>query len=131
MFIVLYTMDRSVVYEIARQIERGASASDIYEAMAPVSINHSVVKKILASTQNHEDKDVIFVGCLLKAFSPKSLMFPSIRSTYGLCETIRVSLSLTRQQESSYRIKVAKELYQVDRVFKAKVDKIVEEVGNG
>ncbi|MCY4781429.1 hypothetical protein ORI89_17350 [Sphingobacterium sp. UT-1RO-CII-1] len=79
------------------------------------------------SDRSIKDSDLRFVAAMLILFSPKSIYLEE-KTVYGVAKAILKKLDLSDRFKAMYRIKVAREVYEVDSVFKGHVDKIVEEV---
>ncbi len=98
------------------------------KALEPRSLDLSVVDQIFKDIQPSTKKansELVFTAAILLLFSPKAILL-SEKSEYGVAQIIQEKLCLKRHQQSSYRIKVARELYEVDKVFKHIVDQVVE-----
>lgn len=98
------------------------------KALEPKSLDISIVDNIFEEIQpkaRKSNSELVFTAVILLLFSPKAILL-SEKSEYGIAQIIQEKLGLKRHQQSSYRIRVARELYEVDRVFKHIVDEIVE-----
>lgn len=98
------------------------------KALEPKSLDISIVDNIFEEIQpkaRKSNSELVFTAVILLLFSPKAILL-SEKSEYGVAQIIQEKLGLKRHQQSSYRIRVARELYEVDKVFKHIVDEIVE-----
>lgn len=98
------------------------------KALEPKSLDISIVDNIFLEIQPKPRKansELVFTAAILLLFSPKAILLAE-KSEYGVAQIIQEKLGLKCHQQSSYRIRVARELYEVDKVFKHIVDEIVE-----
>jgi len=98
------------------------------KALEPKSLDISMVDSIFDEVQpkpRKSNSELVFTAAILLLFSPKAILLAE-KSEYGVAQIIQEKLGLRRHQQSSYRIRVARELYEVDKVFKHIVDEIVE-----
>jgi len=98
------------------------------QALLPLPFNEvlidSIYSEILPSSKKHKS-EILFTAVILLLFSPKAILLAE-KSQYGIANIILKKLGLKHNQQSSYRIKVAREVYEVDKVFRQQVDTIVE-----
>lgn len=98
------------------------------QALLPLPFNEvlidSIYSEILPSSKKH-NSEILFTAVILLLFSPKTILV-GFKCYDGIGEIIRKKLNLRYQQMSSYRIKSARDLYEVDKVFRQQVDTIVE-----
>ena len=98
------------------------------QALEPMSLDLKIVDLIfneIKPTSKKHNSEILFTAVILKIFSPKAILLP-VKSEYGISHVIAQKLGLKFHQQSSYRIKVAREVYEVDKVFRQLVDDIVE-----
>ncbi|QBQ41194.1 hypothetical protein E2P86_08505 [Sphingobacterium psychroaquaticum] len=121
-------MDKFIL-KLAKQHNPDVPFEDYREALTAQKMDDSMLKalfkKIQPSPKKH-NSEIQFTACVLLMFSPKSILL-SEKVENGVCLAIKNCLGIN-QQSASYRIKVAREVYQVDKVFRSQVDKIVKEV---
>ena len=98
------------------------------QALLPLPFNEvlidSIYSEILPSSKKH-NSEILFTAVILLLFSPKAILLAE-KSQYGIANIILKKLGLKHHQQSSYRIKVAREVYEVDKVFRQQVDTIAE-----
>jgi len=96
------------------------------QALLPLPLDESLIdsiySEILPSSKKH-NSEILFTAVVLLLFSPKAILLAE-KSQYA--NIILKKLGLKHHQQSSYRIKVAREVYEVDKVFRQQVDTIVE-----
>lgn len=115
--------------KLAQKFNPQIPFDDYRSALTSQKLDESIVKSIYNKIKPDPKKynsEILFTASVLLLFSPKSILL-SEKVENGICFTIKKSLGIN-QQSASYRIKVAREVYQVDKVFKAQVDEIVKEV---
>ena|SRR5690606_8837749 len=98
------------------------------QLLKPMELDVSVVDAIfddIEPSPKKHNSELLFTAAMLLLFSPRAILL-SEKSEYGVMKVIKEKLDLKRHQYASYRIKVARELYEVDKVFRQLVDDIVE-----
>ncbi|MDM8174774.1 hypothetical protein QT327_10465 [Olivibacter sp. 47] len=103
------------------------SASEVDERIVREIYDQTVGCSITGKKNRDE---IIFVASILKLYSPQSL-FIGDKTKNSVCDLIYRVLDLSYNQKASYRIKVAKELFEVDKVFRFQVDQIVRRYRDG
>lgn len=117
------------ILKLAQKFNPQIPFDDYRSALTSQKLDESIVKSIYNKIKPDPKKynsEILFTASVLLLFSPKSILL-SEKVENGICFTIKKNLGIN-QQSASYRIKVAREVYQVDKVFKAQVDEIVKEV---
>lgn len=104
---------------------------DKYQVMLTgLPLDHAVVDKIFdvsVSLGDTKDLDLRFVAAMLIIFSPKSILLEE-KTVFGVAKAILKKLNLSHRFGASYRIRVARGVYEVDSVFRSLVDQAVKEV---
>lgn len=103
--------------------------SEYREALTSRKLDNSVVKLIhdkIKPDPKKYNSEILFAACILLIFSPKSILLDE-KVENGVCNVIKRHLGIN-QQSASYRVRVAREVYEVDKVFKQQVDDLVKEV---
>lgn len=98
------------------------------QALSPMPIDNSIVESLFDEIQPSSKKyssDMVFTAVILLLFSPRAILL-SEKCEYGVMKVVQEKLGLTQHQYASYRIKVARERYEVDKVFRQLVDDYVE-----
>jgi len=117
------------ILKLATQRNPDIPFEDYREALTAQKLDETIVKAIYNLVNPGPKKcnsEILFAASVLLIFSPKSILL-SEKVENGICNTIKKFLGIN-QQSASYRIKVAREVYQVDKVFKHLVDELVKEV---
>ncbi|MFD1770887.1 hypothetical protein [Sphingobacterium suaedae] len=100
------------------------------QALMPMTLDLSIVdglfNEIEPSPKKH-NSELLFTAAMLLLFSPRAILL-SEKSEYGIMRIIKEKLGLKQHQYASYRVKVARELYEVDKVFRQLVNDCVERV---
>lgn len=97
-------------------------------SLLPMQLNEEKVNQIfedIGPSPKKYNSELVFTAVMLLLFSPRAILL-SEKSEYGVAQIIQRKLDLKSHQQSSYRIKVARDLYEVDRVFKNQVDDLVK-----
>lgn len=122
-------MDKMVL-KLTKKYNPNLDIEQYRKALTPMELDMSIVDLIydkIKPTPKNADSEIVFTAAILLLFSPKAILL-SEKSEYGVAQIIQKKLCLKRHQQSSYRIKTSREVYQVDKVFKHKVNEIVKEV---
>jgi len=117
------------ILKLAKQRNPEIPFDDYRAALTAQKLDESIVKAIynrINPGPKKHNSEILFSASVLLLFSPKSILL-SEKVENGVCFVIKKYLGIN-QQSASYRIRIAREVYQVDKVFKHKVDEIVKEV---
>lgn len=128
-FVFRFAFMEKFILKLAQQRNPEVPFQDYREALTAQKLDESIVKAIYKKIKPDPKKwnsEILFSASVLLLFSPKSILL-SEKVENGICFVIKKYLGVN-QQSASYRIKVAREVYQVDKVFKHQVDEIVKEV---
>ncbi|WP_196934881.1 hypothetical protein [Sphingobacterium hungaricum] len=117
------------ILKLAQQRNPEVPFGDYRDELTSLKMDESIIEKIFQKVKPNpktNNSEILFSAIILLIFSPKSILL-SEKVENGVCFVIKKYL-VVNQQSASYRIKVAREVYQVDKVFKHQVDSIVKEV---
>jgi len=128
-FVYRFACMEKFILKLAQKCNPQIPFDDYRTALTSQKLDESIIKSIFNKIKPDPKKsnsEILFAASVLLLFSPKSILL-SEKVENGICFTIKKNLGIN-QQSASYRIKVAREVYQVDKVFRSQVDKIVKEV---
>ncbi|SMG31964.1 hypothetical protein [Sphingobacterium psychroaquaticum] len=128
-FVYSFAFMEKFILKLAQQRNPEVPFADYRAELTAQKMDDSALKTLfdkIQPSQKKHNSEIQFTACVLLLFSPKSILL-SEKVENGVCLAIKNSLGVN-QQSASYRIKVAREVYQVDRVFKHLVDGFVKEV---
>ena len=117
------------VLKLAKQRNPEVPFEDYRAALTARKLDESIVRAIhshVNPSPKKNNSEILFSATVLLIFSPKSILL-SEKVENGICHIIKKFLGIN-QQSASYRIRVAREVYQVDKVFKHLVDEVVKVV---